>query len=101
MADRLELQELLEDLLESRNVYYSPPESVKMQYPAIVYSKERIGTRRANDSVYKETNQYKLTVIDRRPDNEVINKLLKLQYCQYDRYYKSDNLNHDVLTLYY
>ena len=101
MADRLELQELLEDLLESRNVYYSPPESVKMQYPAIVYSKERIDTRRANDSVYKETNQYKITVIDRRPDNEVINKLLKMQYCQYDRHYKSDNLNHDVLTLYY
>lgn len=101
MADRLELQELLEDLLGSRNVYYCPPESVKMQYPAIVYSKERIDTRHANDSTYKETNQYKITVIDRKPDNEVIGELLKLQYCQYDRFYKSDNLNHDVLTLYY
>lgn len=101
MDNRLELQELLEDLLGSRNVYYGPPESVKMQYPAIVYSKERIDTRNANDSAYKETKQYKITVIDRKPDNEVIDKLLKLQYCKYDRYYKSDNLNHDVLTLYY
>ena len=28
-------------------------------------------------------------------------KLLEMPYCSYDRQYKSDNLNHDVLTLYY
>ena len=38
MANRLDLQALLEDLLGSRNVYYQPPESVKMNYPAIVYA---------------------------------------------------------------
>ena len=40
MANRLDLQALLEDLLGSRNVYYQPPESDKMNYPAIVYALE-------------------------------------------------------------
>ena len=28
-------------------------------------------------------------------------ELLKLPYCSYDRSYKAENLNHDVLTLYF
>lgn len=38
MASRLDLQTFLEELLESKNVYFQPPESVKMKYPAIVYA---------------------------------------------------------------
>ena len=37
MASRLELQDTLETILESRNVYFNPPESIKMNYPAIIY----------------------------------------------------------------
>ena len=101
MASRLELQTKLEELLESRNVYYQPPESIKMTYPAIVYSKAKINTRVANNKKYNTITRYDITVIDRLPDNPVIMKLLELPYCSYDRQYKSDNLNHDVLTLYY
>ena len=42
MDSRLKLQELLEKLLESKNVYYQPPESKKMEYPAIKYSVDKI-----------------------------------------------------------
>ena len=101
MASRLELQTKLEELLGSRNVYYQPPESVKMEYPAIVYSKEGIQTAHANDAVYSKKNKYSLIVISKKPDDPVIDKLLEVPYCSYDRSYKSDNLNHDVLTLYY
>lgn len=101
MASRLELQTKLEELLGSRNVYYQPPESIKMTYPAIVYSKAKIDTRVANNKKYNTIARYDITVIDRLPDNPVIMKLLELPYCSYDRQYKSDNLNHDVLTLYY
>ena len=38
MGTRLELQNKLEELLGSRHVYFQPPESVKMEYPAIKYS---------------------------------------------------------------
>ena len=101
MATRLELQSKLEALLGSRNVYYQPPESVKMEYPAIKYSKTNIPVTYANGSVYSKNTCYEIIVIDKKPDNEVVNKLLELPYCSYDRQYKADNLNHDVLTLYY
>lgn len=101
MSRRLELQSLLEDLLGVKHVYYQPPESLKLEYPAIVYSKSRIDKRIANDSAYSLNTRYELIVIDKRPDNPAIEKLLALPYCSYDRPYKSDNLNHDVLTIYY
>ena len=34
---RLELHALLVELLGSTNVYYEPPETLKMSYPAIRY----------------------------------------------------------------
>ena len=101
MADRLDLQGLLEELLESRNVYYQSPESVKMQYPAIRYSKKNIQSVYANNSKYLMRDCYELIVISRKPDDPVIKKLLALPYCGYDRQYITDNLYHDVLTIYY
>ena len=101
MASRLELQTKLEELLGSGNVYYQPPESLKLAYPAIVYSKNNIDKKNANDTAYVLTNQYEIIVVDKRPDNVVVNKLLELPMCSFNRHYISDNLNHDVLTLYF
>ena len=101
MADRLDLHSLLQELLESENVYYKPPESTKMQYPAIKYSKKKIDSKPANDSKYLMSDCYELIVISRAPDHPVIKKLLALRYCGYDRQYIADNLYHDVLTIYY
>lgn len=101
MANRVDLQNKLVELFESTNVYYQPPESIKMEYPAIIYFKSRIETTKANDSTYSKNNLYEIIVVDRKPDNPVIDKLLSLPYCTYDRNYKSDNLNHDVLNLYF
>lgn len=101
MANRLDLQSKLEELLESSNVYYNPPASMKMEYDAIRYTKKDIQSRFANDRAYSLLNCYEITVISRTPDHRVIMELLRLPYCSYDRHYKSDNLYHDVLTLYY
>ena len=101
MADRLDLQSVLEELLESRNVYYQPPESTKMQYDAIKYSKKTITSRYANTRAYSMMDCYELIVIARKPDHPVIKKLLTLPYCSFDRHYVADNLNHDVLTIYF
>ena len=101
MASRIELQEKLEELLGSSNVYYQPPASVKMEYPAIRYSRKDVDKKSADNAAYTLTNCYEIIVIDSKPDNKVIEKLLSLPMCSYDRPYKSDNLNHDVLTLYF
>ena len=101
MASSLELQSKLEELLGSRNVYYQPPENLKMNYPAIVYSKTRPDVKRANDQIYLQKNRYEIIVISKSLDNPVMDKLIGLPYCSYDRNYISDNLHHDVFTLYY
>lgn len=101
MASRLELQSKLEELLGNKNVYYQPPESLKMGYPAIRYSKKDISTRNANNAIYSKMNCYEVIVISKSPDHPVIDKLLELPLCSFDRHYEANNLNHDVLTLYY
>lgn len=101
MNNRLKLQSKLEDMLGSRNVYYQPPENVNMKYPAIVYNKTRMTKKSADNSGYSLFNQYLITVIDKKPDNNVIEKLLELPYCSFDRSYKSDGLYHDVLSIYF
>lgn len=101
MADRLELHSVLQELLGSSNVYYQPPESIKMQYDAIRYSKKTIDSKYANDRKYSMIDCYEIMVISRLPDNPVIKKLLSLPYCSYDRHYIADNLHHDVLTIYW
>ena len=101
MPSRLELQTLLEELLESRNVYYQPPTSVKMRYPAIVYGLEDIENSFANDGVYLSKRKYSVTVIDEDPDSEIVFKISQLPTCRFNRHFESDNLNHDVFTLHY
>ena len=101
MADRLELHSVFQELLGSSNVYYQPPESIKMQYDAIRYSKKTIDSKYANDRKYSMIDCYEVIVISRLPDNPVVKKLLSLPYCSYDRHYIADNLHHDVLTIYW
>ena len=101
MASRLDLQSKLEGLLGSRNVYYDPPVNIEMEYDAIRYSKIPKRGRYADNVVYSHMNCYELIVIARKSDHPVIEELKKLPYCSHERHYKSDNLAHDVFTLYY
>lgn len=101
MASRTDLHKILVELLGSKNVYYDPPEDLKMQYPAIRYSKETINSTYANNGKYLNKTRYSIIVISKLPDNPVIEELMKLSYCSYDRHYVADNLHHDALTLYY
>lgn len=101
MATRQELQTKLEEILGVRHVYFQPPESIKMEYPAIVFSTKDRRITYADDTAYSINNTYELIVISRLPNDDLICKLLSLPYCTYERQYKSDNLYHDVLNLYY
>lgn len=89
------------DIVKSSNVYFQPPENVKLSYPCIVYSRKDVGTRFANDKPYNHQVVYSITVIDKDPDSEIPWKIAALPMSSFDRHYKSDNLNHDVYNLYY
>ena len=101
MDSRLKLQTLLENYLGSKNVYYQPPESFKMEYPCIRYSKSRPDVKHADNVKYLNKDRYEIIVIDRRPDNKVIKDLLTMSYSSFDRHYVSNNLHHDIINLYF
>lgn len=99
LKNRLDLQLLLEGILGSRNVYYQPPESVKMKYPAIVYERNSIDNEFADNMVYTQNTQYSVTVIDKNPDSKIVKKISLLPMCRHDRHFVADNLNHDIFTI--
>ena len=101
MGNRLDLHAMLEKLLGSDEVYFQPPASVKMQYPAIVYSRNSIDNKHADDGVYKQSLEYEVIVIDTDPDSEIVMKVSRLSRCRHNRHYTADGLNHDVFTLIY
>lgn len=101
MDRRPNLHTQLVNLLGSRNVYFQPPPSVQMRYPAIIYSRSDIDTKYANNAVYLNDVAYQITVIDSDPDSEIVMKVANLPKCRFNRHYVSDNLNHDVFTIYY
>lgn len=100
MNDRLALHERLCEALGSRNVYFQPPETVKMRYPAIVYSRNRISNNSADNDIYRQTVSYSIIVIDRDPDSEIVERVSKIPGITSDRSYVADNLNHDAFTIY-
>lgn len=101
MANRLDLQKKLETILESRNVYYQPPESMKISYPAIVYELGGINAKRADNVPYINGRFYNVTLIHRDPDNTIVDKLLYMPYSSLNRTYKSDGLYHYVFEIYF
>ena len=101
MDRRLELQTKLENILGSRNVYFQPPSNTKIEYPCIVYERDDIDQRFADNRTYINTVRYSLKLISRSPESNLVSKILELPYCSYDRFYTTDSLNHDVFTLYY
>lgn len=101
MGQRLTLHELLCEVLGSRNVYYQPPEGFRMKYPCIVYKREKIDTRHANNRPYVHHDRYSVTSIDTDPESQTPNKIADFPMCSHDRHFTSDNLHHEVFTLYY
>jgi hypothetical protein len=101
MAQRLELQSVLVDILGTNDVYFQPPPTVQMTYPCIVYNRDDIDTTHADNKPYKRKTRYQVTVIDRDPDSAIPEKVGELPLCVYDRFYAADNLNHDVYKLFF
>lgn len=105
MTDRrLELHEILCDILGSRYVYFMPGSDVTMHYPCIRYELSDINSRYANNMNYLNKTQYTMTLITDDPDTEFRQKMmerLKSFSFKYNRPYIADNLCHDVFSIYY
>lgn len=101
MSNRTDLQALFEEILESPNVYFQPPENKRIEYDCIIYSVSNRDIRHANNNPYKHDVAYQVIVIYKNPDSDLPKKISSLPTCRFDRSYKKDNLNHEVFTLYW
>lgn len=96
---RLELQNLLKEIVP--NVYFQPPNGLKIQYPCIVYVRDTMDVSYADNSPYRHAIRYQVTVIDRSPDSDLVNRVAMLPLVSHSRFFTADDLNHDVFTLYF
>lgn len=101
--NRLSLHQELVDLLGSNNVYFQPPESIKMKYPCFVYERDGMNAKLADDEKYTTSIRYQLIYISKNPDtNDFIQDVLKrFKYIRYDRHMTTENLNHEYFSIYY
>lgn len=99
MAPRLQLQSLLESITE--HVYFQPPSNVQMQYPCIAYERDGAKADFADNTKYRNTKRYQVTVIDRNPDTNISDEVENLPLCSFSRFFVVDNLNHFVFSLYF
>ena len=101
MDKRLSLQKELEKLAGA-NVYFQPPASVHLAYPCVIYNLAVGDLKRADDSIYSYTNRFELMFIYRKPNMEIVEKVMRaFPMCSISRIYVADNLYHYAFNLYY
>lgn len=101
MGQRVDLQAILENAIDSKNVYFQPPENLKLKYPCVVYTVDAAVTTYADNLPYTFTKRYQLTLIESDPDSGLSDHLGRLPMCSFDRAYRASNLYHSVFTIYF
>lgn len=101
MGQRPNLHQIFEDVLGSKNVYFQPPESVKLKYPCIIYGLSKLPIQHADDRPYLISRGYEGVLIDRSPDSVILERLTELSMCEFGKPYPADDLNHYPFTIYY
>ena len=98
---RREVHKRLQELTGyGKRVYYNPPETLKMQYPCIVYNLANLAARHADNMPYKRHDAYSVTHMYLKTEEEAVSrKLAEQQGFLDDRSFVIDNLHHDVFTL--
>jgi hypothetical protein len=99
MGRRLDLHQILTDIVD--NVYFQPPANIALVYPCIIYHRDNMDTKYADDKPYSLMTRYSVMVIDKNPDSEIPAKVAALPRASYNRFFAADNLNHDVFSLYF
>lgn len=104
----------LKDLLGTDEVYFQPSAVAGdgmdqayiftgLQYPCFIIERTTAYQPNANDRKYLFRPGYRVTYINRdEPDPEMLEIVVRhFSCCSYDQHFVSDNLHHDVFTIYY
>lgn len=101
MGTRLEFQSVLEGLTDGLNVYFQPPDTVNMVYPAIVYNRDFQVDNHADNIRYGSRIRYQTTIIARDPDSPIPDLVSALPMSKFVRHYTTAGLNHDIYYVYF
>ena len=97
-----ELREIQMDVLGYEHTYFDPPEKVRMQYDAIVYTKITLDVKRANNKTYLKRDGYQITVISRDSESPMPGAIQDhFSLCSPGKPFKSNNLCHFPFTIFY
>lgn len=112
------LMQELRDLLGTNEVYFQPSMIAGLsgsdddaepyifsgiEYPCFIIKRTTAYQPKANDKTYLFRPAYEVTYINRdEPDPEMLYAVGKrFSLCNYQRHFVTDNLHHDVWTIYY
>lgn len=98
---RVKLHHVLEDLISSRHVYFQPPESVKLEYPCIVYNLAKVPVTHADDKVYLMNPKYVIRYISKGADDVTKLRLVQGLGTPIIQTYAQNGLYHYIYELYY
>lgn len=100
MVNRIELRDALRAILGSKQVYFQPPESQKLEYPCIIYELNDYNLIKADNGNHHISDSYSITLITKQPDETIGRAILDLPMCSFNRPFINDGLYHYVFTIY-
>jgi hypothetical protein len=101
MKTRIEFSEMLKANTHCNNFYFQPPETTKLKYPCIIYRLENYQFQYGDNIKYVGHKRYNVTYVDKDPDSNVPDEILKLPMSSFNTFYTSENLNHWSFSIYY
>lgn len=102
MGTRLQLQDELESILGSPNVYYQPPSSTSLKYPCIIYELDNTNVKAADNNKYIKVNRYHVKHLYKSLSNELKDSILdSFMMVSHNNRMKVDGLYNDDFTLFY
>lgn len=99
---RVGLNDIFKEILGSGNVYFNPPESLKLNYPCIVYNYDSGDSIFADDSAYQFNRKYSAQYISKKADDIMSDRIAtEIPMCTMGRNFIQDNMYHYNYTIYY
>lgn len=101
MDRRLQLQAVLSGIPGVKKAYFQEPSADLMEYPCIVYHLDSRESIHADNTPYRHSKRYQVTVIDPSATSTIPDVVADLPLCSHDRRFQADKLYHDVFNLYF
>ena len=100
MKSRIEIQEMLENIIGNSNVYFQEPPNTGMKYPCIVYRFSRFNQNNADNIPYLVTGRWEIHHMYKSIKNDLKEKIIfGVPFCSFDRRVINDGVYNDFYTL--